>query len=157
MGILLAVAFIALGALLINLGSLVSTGRFRRPLSALRMTSTGRVQSDGNPVDSTRVVHTLNAIRDPELDLSIIELGLIRRITVDSAASIVVEMLLTTPECPYAQSISSDVLNSLELIPGAGRIDLRVDPNQRWDPSLLTGSALEKYLRVFGCDSSTRR
>jgi metal-sulfur cluster biosynthetic enzyme len=156
-GVSLSVVFVVIGVLLANLGSIVRTGRMGSPFPALRMSSAGRVLSDSTPVDSARVIHQLGTIRDPELDLSIVELGLIRRVAVDSSGGITVEMLLTTPECPYAQGISTEVLNALELIPGAGRIDLRIDPNQRWDPSLLTGTARERYLRVFPGDSITRR
>ena len=154
---LLATAFIFLGVLLVNLGSLVRTGRVRGPVSVLRLASTGRVHSDGTPVDSARVIHALEAVLDPEVDLNIVDLGLIRRISVDTLGNIAVEMLLTTPECPYAQGISSNAVNVLELIPGAGRVDLQIDKDRRWDPSLLGGTARERYLRVFRGDSSPHR
>lgn len=76
----------------------------------------------------------LRDVVDPEIGLSVIELGLIRDVTI-TEDSVMVKMILTTPFCPYASVLIESVRSkSEEILKRAASIDLALDP---WDFSML--------------------
>lgn len=76
----------------------------------------------------------LSEIIDPELGLSIIQLGLVRDIEVNIDHA-VVTMILTTPFCPYGPSIMESARIKVEKILGlATKINYG---NETWDPTMM--------------------
>lgn len=76
----------------------------------------------------------LQSVTDPELGLSVIQLGLIRNlyITPDRAS---VEMILTTPFCPYGPAMLEQVRNKVEeILERTTSIELGIEP---WDISYM--------------------
>jgi len=80
----------------------------------------------------------LRTVIDPEIGLNVIELGLIRNVTISDGQAIIT-MIMTTPFCPYAPAIlemtrkkGEDALN----IPTA--MSLGFEP---WDPSMMEDGA----------------
>lgn len=82
----------------------------------------------------------LEQVVDPEISLSIIELGLVREIDL-SVEPHVVRMLLTTPFCPYAPQIIQEVKDAVTAVTGkATEVEIMADqwtPEMMPDPSLL--------------------
>jgi metal-sulfur cluster biosynthetic enzyme len=115
------------------------------------------VPRDSLPIDSARVMAALARVDDPELDFSIVDLGLVHESSVDSAGNVRVVMALTTPECPYGLTLAEDALQALKAVPGARRISLKLDPSIPWDPSRLYGKARERYDSLFRDDSAYNR
>lgn len=76
-------------------------------------------------------VAALKEIYDPELPLNIYDLGLIYRLEVDEAGGQVdLDMTLTTPACPVAQSFPATVERALRAVPGVNVVNV----NLVWDP-----------------------
>lgn len=73
-------------------------------------------------------------VKDPELGLSIIELGLIREVDlVDDALQI--KMILTTPFCPYAPALFDMTTKKAEHVASKpAYVNLGLEP---WDPSMM--------------------
>jgi len=79
----------------------------------------------------------LETVMDPEIQLSVIDLGLLREVVVEPGRT-VVRMLLTTPFCPYAPQLAEDVKQAarsvvdqpteVEILPDAWSPDLMPDP-----------------------------
>ncbi len=88
-----------------------------------------------------KILESLKEIIDPELDIDIVTLGLIRNIEkgewledFDMYDSLKVTMTLTSPMCPFADSIIEQVESKLkEVNNGEGEVDLTFDPP--WEPS----------------------
>ncbi len=82
----------------------------------------------------------LEQVVDPEISLSIIELGLVREIDL-SVEPHVVRMLLTTPFCPYAPQIIQEVKDAVTAVTGkATEVEIMAEqwtPEMMPDPSLL--------------------
>jgi metal-sulfur cluster biosynthetic enzyme len=89
------------------------------------------------------VVSALRTCRDPEIPVNIVDLGLIYAVDVrqpaaDSGYDVNVKMTLTSPGCPMAQSLSSEVhrtLRNLERVQHA-KVELVWEPV--WHPSMIT-------------------
>ena len=92
-----------------------------------------KVQS-GETVDRDalhdKVVAALKEIYDPELPVNIYDLGLIYRVDVDDAGVVEVDMTLTTPGCPVAQTFPGTVEDTIRHVDGvtAAHVELVWDP-----------------------------
>ena len=81
----------------------------------------------------------LGEVVDPEISLSIIELGLVREVD-QSAEPITVRMLLTTPFCPYAPQIMQQVKDVVTRVTGKPtEVEILPEP---WSPELMPDPGL---------------
>ncbi|MCI0542491.1 metal-sulfur cluster assembly factor [bacterium] len=85
-----------------------------------------------------KILEKLKLVKDPELDLDIVTLGLVRAIKPDvdgTGAEII--MTLTSPFCPFANELIEDVEKKagelFDNIEGAVRVEITFDPP--WEPS----------------------
>jgi len=81
----------------------------------------------------------LEQVVDPEINLSIIELGLVREID-QSIEPNVVRMLLTTPFCPYAPQIVAQVKEAVTTVTGKPA-EVEILPEQ-WTPEMMPDPGL---------------
>lgn len=81
----------------------------------------------------------LESVVDPEIHLSIIELGLVREID-QSVEPTVVRMLLTTPFCPYAPQIVQQVKDAVTGVTG-NPAEVEIMPEQ-WTPEMMPDPGL---------------
>ena len=90
--------------------------------------------SSVEPEKANLLKDALRVVTDPELGYSVIDLGLIRNVVV-TEGRMMITMILTTPFCPYAPQIVSDVRNiAEETLKMPTSIDLRMD---LWDESMM--------------------
>lgn len=100
-----------------------------------------KVQND-NPVDTEklkqRVVDALKEIYDPEIPVNIYDLGLIYRLDIDDKGVVEIDMTLTTPGCPVAQTFPGTVESTIRDVEGvtAASVELVWDPP--WSPDRLS-------------------
>src|SRR3954470_4352493 len=97
------------------------------------------------PPDATledRIVAVLRTIFDPELPVSIHELGLIYDLKATPAGDVAIKMTLTTPACPVAGSLPGEVERRVAAVPGvrSAKVELVWDPP--WDKSRMSEAAL---------------
>ncbi len=91
--------------------------------------------------NTDKILESLKEIIDPELDIDIVTLGLIREVNrgewiedFNMYDSLQVIMTLTSPMCPFADSIIEQVETKLkEVNNGEGEVELSFDPP--WEPS----------------------
>ncbi|HET9940058.1 MAG TPA: metal-sulfur cluster assembly factor [Candidatus Eisenbacteria bacterium] len=81
----------------------------------------------------------LEEVVDPEIHLSIVELGLVREID-QSADPVVIRMLLTTPFCPYAPQIVAEVKAVVTRVTEKGT-EVEILPEQ-WTPEMMPDPGL---------------
>lgn len=87
------------------------------------------------------IVAALKSVYDPEIPADIYELGLIYRIDIDDDRAVMVDMTLTTPNCPSAQELPGMVENAVASVPGVGPVTVRVVWEPPWDPSRMSDEA----------------
>ncbi len=88
---------------------------------------------DGS-VDRDAVMAALAAVEDPELPLSVVDLGLVRRLAI-SDGTVVVGMTWTSLACPCTEIIREDVTEALGTVAGVRtvRVDEVLEPWSRAD------------------------
>jgi metal-sulfur cluster biosynthetic enzyme len=86
----------------------------------------------------------LRRVKDPELNLSIIDLGLVYEIEVSEGKDVHVEMTLTSPGCPAGPEIMSDAQRAIEGMEGVGTVDIELVWTPYWTPERI-----DPRLRAF--------
>ncbi len=87
-----------------------------------------------DPEKAETIRQALREVSDPELGLSIIELGLVRQVSIADEA-VHIKMLLTTPFCPYGPAMmESTRAKAAEATEMEATIELSLQP---WDPSYM--------------------
>jgi len=81
----------------------------------------------------------LETVMDPEINLSVIDLGLVREIHIQPGKTLV-RMLLTTPFCPYAPQLIEDVkLAARGVVDQETEVEILPDP---WSPDMMPDPGL---------------
>jgi FeS assembly SUF system protein len=77
-----------------------------------------------------QIVAALKTCYDPEIPVDIYELGLIYGIDLDPAGAAVIRMTLTSPMCPAAESLPSEVQRKVQAVPGvtSAKVDIVWEP-----------------------------
>jgi len=88
-----------------------------------------------------KVIEVLQTIFDPELPVSIWELGLIYEINVLPINNVQIVMTLTAPGCPAAQSLPVEVDQKVRQIEGVNDVHVAVTWSPAWDKSRMSEAA----------------
>ena len=77
-----------------------------------------------------KIISEIKKIYDPEIPVNIFELGLIYKIEVINNKKALIEMTLTSPNCPVAESLPNSVKENILKIDGVEDVELKLV----WDP-----------------------
>tara|TARA_B100001029_G_scaffold146876_1_gene127575 strand:+ start:167 stop:466 length:300 start_codon:yes stop_codon:yes gene_type:complete len=88
-----------------------------------------------------KVIEEIKKIYDPEIPVNIYELGLIYDINIDNENNVKINMTLTSPNCPVAESLPNEVKNSVKEIKDVKNVDLNLVWEPPWDKSMMSESA----------------
>ena len=88
-----------------------------------------------------KIVAMLKTVYDPEIPVSVYDLGLIYKIDVSDNVEVVLDMTLTAPNCPAADFIMEDIRQKVESVEGvtAATINLVFEPE--WDKDMMSEEA----------------
>ena len=88
-----------------------------------------------------KIIDGVKKIYDPEIPVNIYELGLIYDIKVDEKNNVKINMTLTTPNCPVAESLPKEVQDSVKAIKEINNVDLKLVWEPPWDKSMMSEAA----------------
>ena len=87
------------------------------------------------------VVAALKTCYDPEIPVDIYELGLIYEIDVREGNAVYLQMTLTSPMCPVAETLPPEVEAKVREVPGVSGVELELVWDPPWRPDLMTAAA----------------
>jgi FeS assembly SUF system protein len=87
------------------------------------------------------VLEALKTVRDPEIPMDLVELGLIYELIVKKGGTVYVEMTLTTPACPVAASMPGEVERAIRGVPGVTDVRVKLVWTPPWGPELMSDEA----------------
>ena len=87
-------------------------------------------------VSEDQVKAVLRRVKDPELNLNIVDLGLVYGIAVEGSA-VRVDMSLTSPGCPSGPEIMADAERMLKNLPGVGNVTINLVWTPFWSPERI--------------------
>ncbi len=79
----------------------------------------------------------LRAVKDPELGLNIIDIGLVYDVTVSEAGAAHVTMTLTSPGCPAGAEIMEDVRKTVADLEGVTAVEVELVWEPYWTPERM--------------------
>jgi metal-sulfur cluster biosynthetic enzyme len=108
------------------------------------------VLAEGEKLRPEHVKSALKPIQDPEIFLSIVDLGLIYGIDVsEDGTKVVVRMTLTGPGCPVGPQILAAVHNTIARIPGVTEPDVQLVWDPPWNPVVHASDEAKDTLGIW--------
>lgn len=87
------------------------------------------------------VIEVLKTVYDPEIPVNIYELGLIYKIDIDDEDRVHVDMTLTSPMCPVAETLPPEVEMKVAGVGGVSGATVAVVWDPPWNPSMMSEEA----------------
>jgi metal-sulfur cluster biosynthetic enzyme len=103
----------------------------------------GEAPATTGVVSEDQVKLALRRVKDPDLNLNILDLGLVYGITVDGA-KVKIDMTLTSPGCPSGPEIMGDAEREIKTLPGVEEVLM----NLVWQP-FWTPEKMEPRVRAY--------
>tara|TARA_B100000123_G_C25439190_1_gene300841 strand:+ start:163 stop:474 length:312 start_codon:yes stop_codon:yes gene_type:complete len=88
-----------------------------------------------------KIISEIKKIYDPEIPVNIFELGLIYKIEVNENKKVLIEMTLTSPNCPVAESLPNSVKENILKIEEVEDVDLKLVWDPPWTKDKMTEAA----------------
>ena len=88
-----------------------------------------------------KIINEIKKIYDPEIPVNIYELGLIYKIEINDKNTVSVDMTLTTPNCPVADSLPKQVKKFILNVKGVSDVKLNLVWDPPWDKSKMSKAA----------------
>jgi FeS assembly SUF system protein len=88
-----------------------------------------------------QIVEQLKTVYDPEIPVNIYELGLVYKIDVEDDNTVLIDMTLTSPHCPVAETLPPEVEQKVQQVEGVTRCEVRIVWDPPWTPSMMTEEA----------------
>ena len=89
-----------------------------------------------------KIIEEIKKIYDPEIPVNIYELGLIYKIEFDEINKKAdIEMTLTSPNCPVAESLPNNVKENILKVEGIDEVDLKLVWNPPWTKDMMSEAA----------------
>jgi len=87
------------------------------------------------------VIAAIQTVYDPEIPINIWEVGLIYEVNVDDDGKAHVLMTLTSPNCPVAESLPTEVRDAVAAVEGVTNSEVEITWDPPWDPEMLSEAA----------------
>lgn len=97
--------------------------------------------NEGDPALREQVLEALKTVRDPEIPVNLVDLGLIYELIVNKDGVVYVEMTLTTPACPVAGALPGQVRDAISAVPGVQDVRVKLVWTPPWDKDRMSEEA----------------
>ena len=87
-------------------------------------------------------------VKDPEINLSIVDLGLVYDIEFEEGV-VTVTMTLTSPGCPLGPIIRGEAYARLKELPGVNDVDVNIVWSPPWDPRTMASEDVKMMLGIW--------
>ncbi len=94
------------------------------------------------------LMEKLRDVIDPELGLSVVDLGLIYDVVFDEG-DVLVKMTLTSPGCPLGPVIRGEAYARLKELPGVKDVDVQIVWSPPWDPRTMASEDVKMALGIW--------
>ena len=88
-----------------------------------------------------KIINQIKKVYDPEIPVNIYELGLIYKLGVNDKNIVNVDMTLTSPNCPVAESLPKEVKDNILKVEGVSDVKLNLVWDPPWDQSKMSEAA----------------
>ena len=124
----------------LDTSALTAPPREENPVAAAAA-NVGPLDPENTAAFQQLVIDQIKTVFDPEIPVDIYELGLIYEIIVDAEKRVLINMTLTSPACPSAQQIPSEVRWKVKAIPGVTDAFVEIVWEPAWSKDRMSEAA----------------
>ncbi len=84
-----------------------------------------------------KILKALDSVLDPEMGVSVTQMGLIRGVKTDAQGNVRIKMMLTSPSCPFAPQILASVRAAAERVSGVRSVEVDFEAPEWWPKNAL--------------------
>jgi metal-sulfur cluster biosynthetic enzyme len=106
------------------------------PPSSTDTSATASAPATTGVVSEDQVKLALRRVKDPDLQLNIIDLGLVYSIAVDGG-TVKIDMTLTSPACPSGPELMTNAENEVKSLPGVEKVEVNLVWMPFWTPEKM--------------------
>lgn len=96
-----------------------------------------------------KVLEALKVVRDPEIPVNVVDLGLVYDVQIDDKGQVGIEMTLTSMGCPVQDLIQTDAELAVMKVDGVNAVTVEFVWSPPWSPQKMTEDG-KKQMRMFG-------
>ncbi len=99
------------------------------------------------PIAEETILAALKQVRDPELLVNVVDLGLIYGVGTDEVegkTNLQVKMTMTTPACPFGPELIAEAKSALAALEGVGEVKVELTLSPPWTPDRMTEDARDE-------------
>ena len=100
-------------------------------------------------ITNEQIMEALKPIKDPEIHIGIVDLGLIYGVNVTENNDVEIRMTLTTPQCPVGSELVSAVEISAGSLNGVGKVDVELVWDPPYDPHEMASDYAKDELGIW--------
>lgn len=95
------------------------------------------------------ILQAIKPVEDPEIHISVVDLGLIYDISVSEDGAVKIEMTLTTPACPYGPTLVELVKGTVERMEGISEVEISLVWEPQWNPKEMASDEAKDELGIW--------
>ncbi|MSP38904.1 MAG: SUF system Fe-S cluster assembly protein [Deltaproteobacteria bacterium] len=99
------------------------------------------MDSINQTIIEAQAIEALRTVFDPEIPVNIYEMGLIYEVKVNEAGAVTIQLTLTSPSCPAAQSIPAEVEQKIRAVDGVTDVQIDLVWEPPWDQTKMSEAA----------------
>ncbi|HZJ09245.1 MAG TPA: iron-sulfur cluster assembly protein [Trueperaceae bacterium] len=117
--------------------------------AAAHPAATARGSTPANDDMRNQVLEALKVVRDPEIPVNVVDLGLVYDVQIDDNGQVAIEMTLTSMGCPVQDLIQTDAELAVMKVDGVNAVNVEFVWSPPWTPQKMTDDG-KKQMRMFG-------
>lgn len=130
--------------------ALLPSGKVSYPVASLSSTAEkNALWSEQPQISQYEIREGLRAVKDPEININVVDMGLIKDIVIDNRG-VNITMILTTRFCPYQKNLAQSVKEAARRISGVEHVNVAIDYTATWGISDLTAEGRQQWEAIFG-------
>lgn len=99
--------------------------------------------------NAEEILEVTRTVEDPELRMSITDLGLIYGIEVDDEGMVTVDMTLTSPACPVGPMLQGQIYQVIMEMDGVQDVEVNLVWDPPWDPKTMASEDVKMMLGIW--------
>ena len=99
------------------------------------------------PIAEESILAAMRQVRDPELMVNIVDLGLVYGVAVEEVegkSNVKITMTMTTPACPFGPMLLKEVKDVVGAMDGIGTVEVQLTLSPPWTPDRMTEEARDE-------------
>ena len=96
-----------------------------------------------------KVFNAIRPVDDPDLGMSLVDMGLIYDVEIDDDNNLNIQMTLSSPACPIAPYLMSEVENAVRTLEEVNQINVELVWEPPWDPETMAADSVKDALGIW--------